>query len=176
MHKTNLDHEKQHNESIKINRDYETNVDTIVRTGLEIKGLAFRTRWKRLGELPIMQIEAIVDEANKKRATSSEANLDPEAKLSDLESFPGTTPPNPNRLQADGDATTEDIGKHKNLQSKLKRIPSNQLRQKQNTNVCVCVCGQRRRYCCTSTNCRNDRYHHRPNGSVTADDGKPKIT
>ena len=54
MHKPNLDHEKQHNKSIKMNRDYETSVDTIVRTGLGIEGLAFRTRWKRLDELQIM--------------------------------------------------------------------------------------------------------------------------
>ena len=45
---------------------------------------------------------------NKKHATSSEASLVPEPELSDLEIFPGKTPPCPNGRQADGDATAEE--------------------------------------------------------------------
>ena len=65
MHKANLDHEKQHNESINMNHDYEIKVDTIVNTGLGIERLAFHTRWKRLSELPVVQNETIVNELKK---------------------------------------------------------------------------------------------------------------
>ena len=69
MHKANLDHEKQHNESINMNHDYEIKIDTIVNTGLGIERLAFHTLWKRLSELSVVQNETIVNEL-KKHATS----------------------------------------------------------------------------------------------------------
>ena len=65
--------------------------------------------------------------------------MDPETKLSDLDNFPGKTPPNPNKRQADGDATAE---KNRKAEESAIEIDTDSLRstaskKEYTTNVCV---------------------------------------
>ena len=65
--------------------------------------------------------------------------LDPKTKLSDLDNFPGKTPPNPNKQQADGDAAAENNRKAEESEIKIDTdsLRSAASKKEYTTNVCV---------------------------------------